>query len=300
MSENHCLPQCGPDREASRKRLTLMLILAGTYMVAEIVGGLLTNSLALLADAGHMFSDVAAIGLALFAVWFSRKPPTSRHTYGFYRTEILAALANGAALVAVSIYIFLEAYKRLHAPPHVMGGPMMAVAVGGLVVNLLGLWILRGRKEESLNIRGVWLHILTDAFGSIQAVVAGGLIWKFGWNWADPAASMLIGLLVVYSSWGLLKESVAVLMERAPGHIDVDEVRDAILATPGVADVCDLHIWTISSGLESLSAHVVVESGQSHRALLRVIRDTLSDKFGIGHMTIQLEPEDFQEPAVVF
>ncbi|MEW6442660.1 MAG: cation diffusion facilitator family transporter [bacterium] len=296
----HPRPQTESERETNRKRLTATLLLSAGYMVAEVVGGVLANSLALLADAGHMLSDVAALGLALFAVWFARRPPTVRHTYGFYRTEILAALANGAALIAVSILIFVEAYQRLRHPPEVRGTLMMAIAAGGLVINLVSLWILKGGRQGSLNVRGVWLHVLTDAFGSLQAIIAGALILGFGWSWADPLASLLIGALVVYSSWGLLKESVAVLMEGVPVHIDVDEVKNAIIATPGVTDVCDLHIWTISSGMESLSAHIVVDGGQSHQVLLRKIRDTLCDRFGICHMTIQLEPADFHEPDVWF
>ena len=203
-------------------------ILAASYMVAEVVGGLITNSLALLADAGHMFSDTAALGLGLFAVWLAERPATSRRTYGYYRTEILAALANGAALVAVSLYIFAEAYHRLRQPPEVQGAAMMWIAVGGLGVNLLGLWILSGGRDTNLNVRGAWLHVLTDTLGSIGAIAAGGLIWAFRWYLADPLISALIGLLVVYSAWQLVAESVSVLMESAPRGIDVDEVRNAM------------------------------------------------------------------------
>ena len=224
----------GAHRSRSRRRLAVVLGLVVAYMVAEVVGGLLTNSLALLADAGHMLSDAASLALALFAMWIAQRPPTPQHTYGYYRTEILAALANGATLVAVAIYIFIEAYGRIGEPPDVQGGLMMSIATGGLVVNLAGLWILNAGKGESLNVRGAWLHVLTDALGSVGAVTAGGLIWAFGWYWADPVASVIIGLLVLYSSWSLLKETVAVLMEGAPGHVDVDEVRSGIRSVPGV------------------------------------------------------------------
>jgi cobalt-zinc-cadmium efflux system protein len=285
----------GTRRAANRKRLALTLALVVLYMGAEVVGGLLTNSLALLADAGHMFSDAAALGLALFAIWFARRPASSSHTFGYYRTEILAALVNGASLVAISIYIFVEAIQRFRSPPEVEGGMMMVIAAGGLLVNLGGLFILRGGREESLNVRGAWLHVFTDMLGSAQALVAGGLIWLFGWNWADPVASVLIGLLVVYSSWSLLKESVAVLMQRAPGHIDVDELRGALLALEGVLDVDDLHVWTVTSGMESLSAHVTVESGRDHLDMLRRVRRLVHDQFGIDHITVQVEPEDFEE-----
>ncbi len=196
---------------ANRSRLALTLALAAAYMLAEAVGGWLTGSLALLADAGHMLSDVAALGLSLFAMSMARRPPTSRRTYGYHRLEILAALANGAALVAISLFVLAEALQRLRQPHEVDAPAMMAIALGGLLVNLAGLWILRRGREESLNVRGAWLHVLTDALGSVQAIAAGALIWAFGWQWADPAASILIALLVIYSAWSLLKEATAVL-----------------------------------------------------------------------------------------
>lgn len=264
-------------------------------MVAEIVGGLATNSLALLADAGHMFSDVAALGLSVFAIWIAERPPTSQWTYGFYRTEILAALVNGAALVAVSIYVFIEAYRRLLEPPAVVGSLMMAVALGGLLVNLLGLWILHSGRRDSLNVHGAWLHILTDALGSIGAVLAGGLIWVFGWNWCDPAISALIGVLVTYSAWRLLAESVAVLMEGAPRGVDVDEVRQVMMGTPGVVSMHDLHVWTITSDLVSLSAHVVADDEQPFAELLTRLQRALRQRFGISHATIQVEPTNLAE-----
>ncbi len=259
-------------------------------MVAEIIGGLVTNSLALLADAGHMFSDAGALGLSLFAVWIAGRPATPQRSYGYYRTEILAALANGATLVAVAVLIFVEAWQRLREPPLVQGGLMMAVAVGGLAVNLASLWLLAKGREESLNLRGAWLHVLSDALGSIGAIVAGVLIWAFGWNWADPVASALIGLLIIYSSWRLVSESVAVLMEGAPQGIDVDAVRAAMAATPGVLEVHDLHIWTITSGMDSLSAHVIAEDRRAHADLLSDLRTLLDVEFGIHHATLQIEP----------
>ena len=280
----------------NRKRLAIVLVLVAVYMVAEIVGGLLTNSLALIADAGHMLSDAAALALSLFAIWIAQKPATPTHTYGYYRTEILAALVNGATLVAISFYVFYEAYERLGAPPEVQGGLMMGIALGGLAINLIGLWILNAGRDESLNVRGAWLHVLTDALGSVGAIVAGALIWTLGWNWADPAASVLIGILVLYSSWALLKETVAVLMEGAPGNVNVDEVRESIRAVPGVQEVHDLHVWTITSGMVAMSGHVVVDDGHYGQAILQEIRKPLHDRFGIDHCTIQLEHADFEEP----
>lgn len=285
----------GGKRTGNRRRLTLTLVLAVGYMIAEVIGGLLTNSLALLADAGHMLSDVAALAMSVFAIWIAERPPTSQRTYGYYRAEILAALANGATLVAISLFIFVEAYHRLWQPTEIQGAAMLAVAVGGLAVNVIGLWLLHGGRNESLNVHGAWLHVLTDALGSVGAILAAGAIWAFEWKWADPVASILIGLLVIYSSWRLLAESVSVLMESAPKGMDVDAVYRTMKETPGVLAVHDLHVWTITSGLDCLSAHVVAAEGQSHPELLKALRESLHDKFGIDHLTIQIEPEGFEE-----
>ncbi len=264
-------------------------------MLAEIIGGIWTNSLALLADAGHMFSDVAALSLSFFAIWFAGRKAPPHHTYGYHRIEILAAVVNGAMLVAISILIFLEAFKRFSHPEEVQGPWMMAIAAGGLLVNLVSLWILQSGRHDNLNLRGAWLHVLMDAVGSVGAIVAGLLISLFGWYLADPIVSMLIGSLVIYSAWHLLSEAVSVLMESAPRGIDVDAVREAILDVPQVTSVHDLHIWTITSGFDSLSAHVVIEDGAKHQDALAALRDRLHQQFGIDHITIQLEPSDFVE-----
>jgi cobalt-zinc-cadmium efflux system protein len=295
MSHDHCHDHHHAHRTANKRRLMLTLLLAGGYMLAEIVGGLITHSLALLADAGHMFSDVAALGLSLFALAIAERPPTAQRTFGYYRTEILAALANGGTLIAVSIFVFVEAYRRWLDPPEVQGGLMMAIAVGGLAVNLMSLRILGHGTEENLNIRGAWLHVLTDALGSVGAIAAGAIIWTLGWYWVDPAASVVIGLLVIYSAWRLVAESVSVLMENAPRGIDVDEVRDTLAGVPGVTGVHDLHVWTITSGLDSLSAHLVMADGHAPAELLTRVRHQLHEHFGIDHVTIQVEPEDFGE-----
>jgi cobalt-zinc-cadmium efflux system protein len=283
---------------ANVRGLALTLGLVLLYMAAEVVGGILANSLALLADAGHMLSDAAALGLSLFAIWLARRPSGPQATFGYYRTEILAALINGTALVVIALFVVWEAVDRFRDPPAVRGGLMMGVAAGGLVVNLIGLWLLHKGRSESLNIRGAWLHVLTDTLGSLQAIIAGALILGFGWHWADPVASCLIAVLVVYSAWKLLKETLAVIMEQAPGHIDVDEVRDAMLGVEGVIAVHDLHLWTITSGLECLSAHVVSAEFPAPRGLLSRIREVVSERFGIDHTTIQIEPEDFDESLV--
>jgi cobalt-zinc-cadmium efflux system protein len=242
-----------------------------------------------------MFSDVAALGLSLFAMGMARRPATPRRTYGYHRLEILAALVNGAALVVISVFILIEAWQRFRHPHAVDAPVMMGIAAGGLLVNLASLWILREGRDESLNVRGAWLHVLTDALGSVQALLAGGLIWAFGWQWADPAASVLISLLVIYSSWSLLREATGVLMESAPAHIDVDRVQESMAEVPGVLEVHDLHVWTITSGMESLSAHVVVEDHRFDCDILSEIRAKIHDRFGIHHITVQIETAAFEE-----
>lgn len=284
----------------NRKQLTITLVLAAGYMFAEAIGGWYANSLALLADAGHMLSDVGALALSLFAIWIAQKPATPQHTYGYYRTEILAALANGATLVAISLLIFVEAIQRLSEPQPVAGAVVMWIAVGGLLVNLSGLWLLHGGKDESLNVRGAWLHLLTDALGSVGAILGGALVWAYGWFWADAAVSIAIGLLVIYSAWDLVKESVSVLLEGTPSHIDLGAVREAMAGVEGVEEVHDLHIWTITSGMDAMSGHVVVRGdGRPQAEVLGDLHKVLHDRFGLDHLTIQVEPPDFPEVRTV-
>lgn len=280
---------------SSRRRLMITLVLAAVYMVAEFVGGLISHSLALLADAGHMLSDVASLALSCFAMWLSDRPAGTQRTFGYYRAEILAALFNGAALIAVAIFILVEACERLQDPPQVQGGLMMAIAVGGLVVNLAGLLILHGGRNENLNIRGAWLHVMSDTLGSVAVIVSGLLITFGGWHWVDPAISILISVLIVFSSWRLLADAVWVLMEGAPGRIDVNRVRLTLNESPGVLDVHDLHVWTIASGLDSLSCHVVSDESRTHVDLLESLRSMVHQEFGIDHVTIQIEPAGFKE-----
>lgn len=281
----------------SAGRLATVLVLAAVYMIAEIAGGLWTGSLALLADAGHMAADVASLALALFAAWLARRPAHPGRTYGYLRAEILAALANGAALVAVAMGVAFEAVQRLREPAAVAAGPMLAIAAGGLAVNAIGMLLLRSGRHESLNLRGAWLHLLSDALGSAAAIAAGVLVLAFGWLAADPLASLAIAALVVRSAWSLLRETVAVLMEGAPAHIDVDRVHDAIRAIPGVASVHDLHVWTITSGLVALSCHVRADEGAVASELLRAVQRHLAEAFGIAHTTVQVEAPDFEEPG---
>ena len=278
-------------RTASRKRLGWTLGLVLLYMVAEVAGGLLTNSLALLSDAGHMLSDAGSLGLALFALWIAARPRTPERTFGYHRTEILAALANGATLVAISVFIVVEAWGRFQSPEPVRGGPMMVVAAGGLVVNVASLLILHGGRDASLNVRGAWLHVLSDTLGSVQAIAAGALIWAFGWNWADPVASLLIAVLVVWSAWALLRDAVNVLMEATPSHVDAREIERAIGEVEGVDGLHDLHVWTITSGFDSLSVHVA-SSGRDRDAVLEDVRSMVRSRFGIEHSTVQVEADE--------
>jgi cobalt-zinc-cadmium efflux system protein len=284
----------------SRRKLSLVLLLTAIYMVAEAVGGWWTGSLALMADAGHMLTDVAALGLALLAAWFSARPATSNKTFGYHRLEILAALVNGVTLVVISILILYEAYQRWAAPPLVRGNVVMLIATGGLGINLISAWILHGRHEIDLNIRGAWLHVISDALGSVGAIVAGALMWLYGWYAADPLFSALIGILIVWSSWRLIRESTNVLLEGTPAHINLAAVEESILRTEGVDNVHDLHVWTITSGREALSAHVIHGYGVSQPDLLKELRAKLHDRFGVDHLTIQMETPDFEDETFHF
>lgn len=282
------------------RRLSLVLLLTLLYMIAEALGGWWTGSLALLADAGHMFTDVAALGLALTAVWFSARPATSKKTFGYYRLEIIAALVNGVALVVLSLFIFYGAYERWLAPPIVRTGPMIVVAAGGLVVNLICARILHGRDEVDLNIRGAWMHVMGDALGSVAAILAGVLMSLFGWYAADAVFSVFISVLIIWASVRLIRESTNVLLEGTPAHINLAAVEDAILATTGVSNVHDLHVWTITSGREALSAHVIHADSISQPDLLRELRTKLHDRFGVDHLTIQMETSDFEDDTFHF
>jgi cobalt-zinc-cadmium efflux system protein len=277
----------------SRRTLSFLFILNLLYMFAEIIGGMLSGSLALLADAGHMAIDVFAIALSIFAMWIALKPPTLKNTYGFQRAEILAALVNGATLVAISVWIIYEAVVRFQRPVPVEGEVMTGVALGGLVVNLFGLVVVYRQRRDNLNIRGVWLHVLTDALGSAAALIGGLFVWKLGWQVADPAISIAISLLILYGSWHLVSDCVNVLLEGSPRGIDVGEIEKGLKKLVGVSDVHDLHVWTVSSGLHALSAHVSVAEKADHGTVLATITTFLKDHFQIEHVTVQLEPPSF-------
>lgn len=264
-------------------------------MLAEAFGGWFSNALSLIADAGHMLTDVAALSLTLAAIWFAARPATPKKTFGYYRLEILAAFVNGIALVLISLWIIYEAFERWHAPPAVKAFELIMIASGGLVINIICAWLLHGGHEHDLNLRGAWLHVIGDALGSVAAIVAGVLILSFGWLWADAAGSVLISLIIVFGAWNLIKESVNVLLEGTPAHINLTAVEAAIRRAENVTDVHDLHVWTITSGMEALSVHVVHFETAAPAALLAAIKKNLHDEFGIDHLTIQLETERLDE-----
>ncbi len=280
-----------------RRRLTIVLVLSTTYMFAEAAGGLITGSLALLADAGHLLSDVGSLVLGLFAVWASQRPANARRTYGHTRVEILAALAQGVALVAVALMICVAAFERIGGPAEVDGLGMMLVAAGALAVNSIGLLVLNGGRTESINIRGVWLHVASDAAGSFGVICAGAAIWLFGWTWADAAASIAISVLVLFAAWQLVRDATDILMETAPGHLDVDEIRRAISSLPAVQSVHDLHVWTIGNNEISLSSHLVAPRDGDQPSLLRDVRALLGSRFSIHHSTVQIEVDGQGDPC---
>ncbi len=278
----------------ARNRRTLWAVFGLTfaYFVVEVVGGLLTNSLALLADAAHMLTDVGGLGLALFAARMSTKPATATKTYGYYRTEILAALANAVVLLVMSVFIVYEACRRFAAPPEVSSGPMLAVAAVGLVVNLIGAVLLHRASGESLNMRGAYLEVVSDLLGSVGVIVAAGIMWATGWWYADPIFGVLIGLFIVPRTWHLLREAVNVLLEGTPAHVNLAEVEQAVLCVEGVASVHDLHVWTITSGIHAMSVHVVLAEGVAQAvadAVVGRVADAVKERFQIAHTTTQVE-----------
>lgn len=280
-----------PDSSGTRK-LTATLSLVMVYFVAELIGGLWTGSLALLADAWHMFADMAALGLSLFAAWISRRSPTARQTYGYHRAEIIAAVVNGVSLAVVSGSILHEAWERFGNPAEILSGPMFWIALGGLIINLLSLKVLHGAHEHNLNVRSAWLHVMGDTLGSVGVIVASILIVQFGWVWADVVASVMVCLMILYSAISLLKESIGILMENAPDDVDADRVGEYLSRCPAVDSYHCLHIWVIASGLKSLSAHVVLDPDVAAEFELQTVRHDLSQKFGIDHVTLQVELKD--------
>ncbi|MED3668790.1 cation diffusion facilitator family transporter [Geobacillus kaustophilus] len=281
----------GLGREGSQKGLAAALVITVGIMVLEFVGGLVTNSLALLSDSGHMLSDAISLLLSLAAVWLAAKPASPKRTYGFYRFEILAALVNGVTLVVIAAWIIWEAVGRFVNPPAVASGPMMAVAAVGLLANLVSAWVLmrKGDVKENVNVRSAYLHVIGDALGSVGAMAAGLVIWLFDWYAADPLISIAVAVLILKGAFAVVKQTVHILMEGTPAAIDHAEVKAALSGIDGVIDVHDLHIWTITSGLDSLSCHLLIEEGCDGQAVLQRAIDLVETRFHIRHATIQIE-----------
>lgn len=273
----------------NKRRLALVLALATTYLVAEVVGGLLTNSLALLADAGHMLTDVAGLALALLAIRFAERPATPERTYGYYRIEILAALSNAVILIGISLYILYEAYQRFRNPPEVESGTMLAVASVGLAVNIIGMYLLRSASEESLNMKGAYFEVLSDMLTSIGVIVAALVMLTTGWYYADPLISAGIGLFILPRTWVLLREAVGVLLEGTPSDVNLTALRETIRSAAGVADVHDLHVWSLTSGVNAMSAHAVITDHDLHDNVMVAVQQLVTSKFKISHVTLQVE-----------
>lgn len=290
MGHSHSHGLEGDTRGSDRRVLKITLALTGGFTLAEVVGGLVTGSLALLADAAHMLSDSLSLALALFAVWLATKQPTPDRTFGYKRAEILAALANGVTLVLVSLWIFYEAYQRLEEPPEILGGGMLGIAVLGLAVNGLALWIMaRGRGGESLNVSAAMRHIFADLLGSVGVIVAAVVILVTDWRYIDPLVSVLIGALVLGSAWPVLRDSLRILLEASPQGVDVARLGRDMAAVPGVDQVHDLHVWTITSGFPALAAHVLVGPDVDCHAKRRELESVLHEQHGIDHTTLQVD-----------
>jgi len=262
--------------------------LTAVFMVAEVVGGILSGSLALLADAGHMLTDVAALVLSLFAMQLARTPPTTKRTFGYVRLEILAALVNGAALLVISGFILLEAWQRLREPIEIDGVVMLSVAAVGLVVNIIGASLLHAHAHDNLNMRGAYLHVLGDLLGSVGAIGAGAVVLLTGWAPIDPLVSAGIAALILYSAWNLVREATDVLLESVPGHVDMDAILDDLAGIPGLGDVHDVHVWTLTSGFVALSAHGVIDDPAEHTRILDAVKERMR-AHGIEHVTFQIE-----------
>lgn len=279
----------------NKKGLAIVFGLTLAYLVAEVVGGLLTHSLALLADAGHMLTDVAGLGLALLAIKFAERPATPERTYGYYRVEILAALTNAVVLIGISFYILFEAYQRFRNPPEVESKGMLLVAVFGLVINIIGIVILRKGSTESLNMKGAYFEVLSDMLTSIGVIVAGVVMWTTGWYYADPIISAGIGLFILPRTWMLLREAVGILLEGTPSGVNLTAIREAVGELPGVSEMHDLHVWTLTSGVNAMSAHVVLVDPARHAEVLSAVHDLITRNFPIAHVTVQLEMVGWRE-----
>ena len=273
----------------NKKKLWIVFSLPTGYMLAESAGGLLTHSLALLADAGHMLTDAGALGLALFAIRFAERPATQEKTFGYLRTEILAALGNAVALLLISFYILYEAWRRFQNPPEVTSGPMLIVASVGLIVNFIGMRMLASAAGESLNAKGAYLEVLSDTLGSVGVMAASIIMMTTHWYLADPIIGAGIGLFIVPRTWGLLKDATHILMEGVPERIDLKTLETAMRRVGGVSAIHDLHVWTLTSGMDSLTAHITLQQSGDGGEVLRDLQALLKTEFKIEHTTLQIE-----------
>lgn len=278
----------------NKNNLIIVLGLTTTYLVAEVIGGLWTGSLALLADAGHMLTDVFGLALALAAIWFAEREATPERTFGYYRIEILAALTNAVVLIGISLYILYEAYQRFINPPEVQSLGMLIIASIGLAVNLIGMWILRAGSKESLNMKGAYFEVLSDMLTSIGVIIAGVVMLAAnGLYWIDPLISAGIGLFILPRTWNLMMESVGVLLEGTPADVDIAALRGSLGRVEGVAGIHDLHVWSITSGMNAMSVHAVLADGAEHDDVLTRVHEHCTKKFKISHVTVQTERGDF-------
>lgn len=279
----------------NKKSLAIVFGLTAFYLIVEVVGGLWTGSLALLADAGHMLTDVAGVGLALLAIRFAEKPASPERTYGYYRVEILAALTNAVVLILISLYILYEAYERFKNPPEVESGWMLGVAAVGLVINIVGMYILRAGSKESLNMKGAYFEVLSDMLTSIGVIIAGIIMLTTGWYYADPIISAGIGLFILPRTWALLKDAVGVLIEGTPADVDIAALRESLGKIEGVTGVHDLHVWSLTSGVNAMSVHTVITGDDQHDAVLTRVHEFCTKNFKISHVTVQTECQGFAE-----
>ncbi|HQZ98433.1 MAG TPA: cation diffusion facilitator family transporter [Pyrinomonadaceae bacterium] len=277
----------------NKRQLTIVFFMTFFYLVVEVIGGFWTGSLALLADAGHMLTDVAGVGLALLAIKFAERPASPERTYGYYRVEILAALTNAVVLILISLYILYEAYQRFKNPPEVESGWMLGVASVGLVINIVGVMILRAGSKESLNMKGAYFEVLSDMLTSIGVIIAGVIMLTTGWYYADPLISAGIGLFILPRTWILLKDAVGVLLEGTPSDVNIVKLRESLSALEGVAEIHDLHVWSLTSGVNALSVHAVLADGAEHDDVLTSVHEHCVEELKITQVTVQTEREGF-------
>lgn len=278
-----------------KKNLLIVLCLSGTYMIAEVIGGITTKSLALLADAAHMLTDVVGLFLAFVAIKIGERKATSQKTFGYYRTEILAAVINAVVLLGISIYVLFEAYQRFNNPPEVQSTPMLIVAGIGLVVNIIGIIIIRKDSSESLNMKGAYFEVLSDGLTSIGVMIAGIIMLTTGWYYADPLISAAIGLLIFPRTWKLLKEAINVLLEGTPNDVNIEDLRKSLESINGVKKIHDLHVWSLTSGFNAMSSHVIAERSEDMNILLKTLTEKATTDFKISHTTFQIETEGHKE-----